>query len=121
MNRLLKSFGHAWRGIKYCLANEQNFKLHLAAGSAAIVLAFFLKCTVVEWMIILLCIALVICLEMLNSAMEKFCDMKLKDFHPEIRFIKDIAAGAVLIAAAIAVVCGGIIFLPKLLQLFSRD
>ncbi|MEP6712115.1 MAG: diacylglycerol kinase family protein [Ferruginibacter sp.] len=118
MSRLLKSFGHAWRGIKYCLANEQNFKLHVIAGFAAIVLAFFLKCTVVEWMIILLCIALVICLEMVNSAIEKFCNITQKDFHPLIKMIKDTAAGAVLFASVVAAVCGTIIFLPKLLQLF---
>ncbi len=118
MNRLLKSVGYAIHGIKYCLLHEKNFKMQITAGVAAILLAFFLKCTAVEWMIILLCIALVLCLEMLNSAIEKFCDMAQKDFNPKIKVIKDIAAGAVLIAAVAAAVCGATIFLPKLLQLF---
>ena len=118
MRILLKSFVYAWQGIKYCLAYEQNFKLQVAAGIIAIALAFFLQCSPVEWMIILLCTALVLCLEMLNSAIEKFCDMTQKDFHQQIKIIKDVAAGAVLIASVVAAVCGAVIFLPKLLHFF---
>ena len=63
MNRLLKSFAYAWQGIKYCIAHEQNFKIHIAAGAFVIAFAAILKCTAVEWMILCICIAMVLCAE----------------------------------------------------------
>ena len=118
MNRLLKSFAYAWQGIKYCIAHEQNFKIHIAAGAFVIAFAAILKCTAVEWMILCMSIAMVLCAELLNTAIEKYCDMQQKSFNPQIKTIKDTAAGAVLVAALVAAVCGAVIFVPKLLQLF---
>ena len=118
MNRLLKSFAYAWHGIKYCLKYEQNFKIHIAAGAFVIVFAALLKCTAVEWMILCMSIAMVLCAELLNTAIEKYCDMQQKNFSPQIKIIKDTAAGAVLVAAVLAAGCGAVIFVPKLLQLF---
>ena len=118
MNRLLKSFAYAWQGIKYCIAHEQNFKIHIAAGAFVIAFAAILKCTAVEWMILCMSIAMVLCAELLNTAIEKYCDMQQKNFSPQIKIIKDTAAGAVLVAAVLAAGCGAVIFVPKLLQLF---
>jgi len=67
-----------------------------------------------EWMVILLCIALVIGLEMLNSAIEKLCDAVHPEIHPFIKYTKDIAAGAVLWACIISGIIGAIIFIPKI-------
>jgi diacylglycerol kinase (ATP) len=53
--------------------------------------------------------------EMLNTCMEKMADLVTLEEHPEIKFIKDLAAGAVLVAAVIAVIIGLIIFIPKIL------
>ena len=69
----------------------------------------------IEWMILLLNIALVVGFEMMNSAIERICNFVQPQHNHFIKLIKDISAGAVLMAALIAVSCGLLIFLPKIL------
>ncbi|MEO7048116.1 MAG: diacylglycerol kinase family protein [Ferruginibacter sp.] len=118
MKKFIKSFTYALSGIKYCLLHEQNFKIQIVAAVIAIILAAILKCSLSEWFVILLCIGMVLALEMMNSALEKICNMQQTTFHPVIKIIKDTAAGAVLIMSLISGICGGIIFLPKIILLF---
>ena len=63
---------------------------------------------------------MVITLEMMNTAIEKLCDMVQPDKHPEVKIIKDIAAGAVLVAAVCSVIIGAFIFLPVVIQYFKN-
>lgn len=118
MNRFLKSLGYAWQGIRYSIAKEQNFKIQVVAAFIAIVLCILLKCSSVEWMIILICIAAVLSLEMMNTVLEKICNLLQTTFNPEIKIIKDVAAAAVLLTSIAAAICGTIIFLPKIIHLF---
>lgn len=64
-----------------------------------------------------LCIALVLSLEALNTAVEHLTDLVSPDYHPLAGKAKDVAAAAVLIAAMGAIVAGGLIFLPKIVAL----
>ena len=70
-----------------------------------------------EWIIVLICIAMVIGFEMLNTAIETLCNMVQEEYHPLIKIIKDVAAAAVLWVSIISVIIGLIIFLPKLISL----
>ena len=72
-----------------------------------------------EWVVLLLCIAVVISLEMLNSSIERICNMYTTDFHPAIKIIKDLAAAAVLWSALMSLMIGLIIFVPRLLAFFA--
>jgi len=83
-------------------------------GLMAIALGFIVSISPYQWLLVLFCIGLVISLEMINSAIEIFCDMVTTDFHPKIRIIKDVAAGAVLVASIISLVIGLFIFIPAL-------
>jgi len=118
MKKFFRSFSFAWQGIRHCFLHEQNFKIHIVAALITIVIAQLLHCSAGEWIAILLSIALVISMEMINTTIERICDMQQNDFHPQIKIIKDVAAGAVLICAISAAVCGAIIFIPKIIQLF---
>ena len=82
------------------------------------ILGGVLKINSIEWLIILGCSMLVLSLELMNTAIEKICDLITKDIHPVIKVVKDISAAAVLIAAIGSLFTGVIIFLPKLLNLF---
>jgi diacylglycerol kinase len=113
--KLIKSFTYAFTGIKTAFASEANFKIHLLAATIATVFGIILNITAMEWIVIIFCIALVITMEMINTAIEKLCDAVHKDTHPVIKMVKDIAAGAVLVAAAGSLIIGFIIFLPKIL------
>ena len=85
----------------------------------AILLGIVLHISTTECLIVLLCIAVVLLAEMINTAIEKLCDRIEKNFHPTIKLAKDTAAGAVLVSALISFVIGATIFLPKLLILIK--
>lgn len=93
-------------------------RIHIVVAALACIAAFYLNLTSIEWVIIIICIVLVISFELLNTAIEELCNMIHPEQHPVIKKIKDIAAGAVLVAAIGSVVVGLIIFLPKLISLF---
>lgn len=114
---LFKSFSNAFNGIRDFLLHDRNGKIHLAATIAVIILSFALNISLTEWVVVLLCIAIVMSLEMINAAIEKLCDVVHKDFHPAIKMIKDISAAAVLWAATASAVIACIIFIPKIIQL----
>ena len=114
MSRFIKSVGYAWRGLKTCIAGEPNFKIHISCSILVLIAGFIFKISIPEWYVILLCIGLVLSMEMLNTAIEKLCDVVHREYHPGIRATKDIAAGAVLVSAIIAAVCGAIIFIPEI-------
>lgn len=114
---LLKSFANAFAGMAYFFANDRNGKIHLAISVIVLATGFTFQIVATEWVAILLCIALVIGLEMLNSALEKLSDLVEPNYHPTIKVIKDVSAAAVVLAAIISVVIGIIIFLPKIMLL----
>ncbi len=113
--KVIKSFVFAWHGFKICFASETNFKIHLLFATAAVCLGFTLNITYIEWLSVIGCIALVTALEMINTALEKLCDVVHKDVHPGIKQVKDIAAGAVLVGACCSFIIGLMIFLPKII------
>ena len=112
--KLLKAFWFAFNGFKICLSSEINFRIHVVAAIGAAAAGIYLKLSVTEWLVVAVCIALVLITEMINTAAEMLCDLLSRDFNPLVKKIKDTAAGAVLIAALLSMVCGGIIFFPKL-------
>jgi diacylglycerol kinase len=114
---LLTAFRHAFNGIKQFFIADRNGKLHFIASVIVIAAAFALHVSATEWIVLLLCIALVIGLEMINAAIEKLCDLVHKDFHPSVKFIKDVSAAAVLWISIISAVIGFTIFIPKIIIL----
>lgn len=110
-------FRYAWNGIKEVYKSEKNFRIHLMIALIVIGTAFVLELSPLEWTAIIIVIASVLSLEMINSAIEKLLDHIAPEQHPVIGSIKDITAGAVLVASIGSVIIGIIIFLPKLLSL----
>lgn len=90
--------------------------VQLAIGVAVCLLGWFLEISSFEWLAQTLAIGLVLVAEGLNTAIEKLCDFVHQEWHTEIGRIKDIAAGAVTIAALVAIIVGLIIYLPRLLE-----
>lgn len=108
----LTSFGYAFNGIKSLIAQEPNAKIHLAGTLAAIGFGLFRHISKMEWIALVVVIAIVWIAEALNTCVEMLCDLWCKEeFHPKVKIIKDIAAGAVLVAALCAVITACFIFL----------
>ena len=109
----------ALHGIKQFISRERNGRIQIAFGATAIILGFTVSLTSFQWLLVLFCIGLVISLEMINSAIERYCDLVTTDFHPGIKVIKDVAAGAVLVASVTSLIIGLIIFIPALVQFLN--
>lgn len=112
---MIKSFRDAFNGLGILIRSERNFQIHLVAFTIAIGAGFFFDISKSEFVIILLVSALVFALEGINTAIEKLCDEVTEERKESIRKIKDVAAGAVLIASILAATIGIIIFLPYIL------
>ncbi len=116
MRNFLKQVNFALRGIRYFISNERNARIQAAIAVLVITAGFIYKISTIEWCHILLCMALVLSLEMLNTSIERICLLLSEGYHPVIKIIKDVAAGAVLIAAIVSAIIGVIIFLPHVLN-----
>ncbi len=110
----IKSFKFAIKGIFSFFKTEHNAWIHLLATIVVIASGFVFKINNTEWCWIIVAIALVIITEMINTAIEILCDIISKEIDPQIKKIKDISAGAVLIASIAAIVIGLIVFIPLL-------
>lgn len=114
MIKFFKSFRFALNGILIAFREQQNLKVQLVVVVLVVILGFYLDITRLEWVSILLSIGLVISAETVNTAIENAVDLITSEKRPLAGKIKDIAAGAVLIAAIIAFAIGCIIFVPYL-------
>jgi diacylglycerol kinase len=114
MRRLVKSFGYALSGITYTAKTQLNFKIHLAAIFVVGIAGWYFKLSQGEWLCISLAIGLVLVTELLNTAVELLVDLVSPEFNALAGKVKDVAAGAVLVAAGTSVILAAIIFIPKL-------
>jgi diacylglycerol kinase (ATP) len=106
----LRAFVYAYEGLFKGFSEEPPFKIHLLATATVTALGFYFDISRTEWCILVLCCALVISLELMNTAIERLCDAVKPEQHAGIKFVKDAGAAAVLIAAAASVIVGTIIF-----------
>ena len=112
--RRVASFGHAFRGIWSALRSEVHLRFHAVATAVVLGLGLYYGLSRLEWALVALAVAGVWTAELLNTAIEALTDLASPDFHPLAGKAKDVAAGAVLLAAAGAVVVGGLVFCPHL-------
>jgi diacylglycerol kinase len=114
------SFRYAFRGVATLFRETPNIKLQLAAAIAALIMGFSLHISRGEWLAIIIVTGSVFAMEALNSAVEVLSDYTCRqEIHPAIKKVKDLSAAAVLLAAVAALAVGIVIFLPKIIFLFS--
>ena len=106
------SFKYAGSGIWTALKTEPNLKFHFFSAILVIILGFHLKISRNDWMILFILIGVVISLELTNTAIETVVNSFTEDIHPAAKRAKDVAAGAVLFTAAMAIIVGILIFYP---------
>lgn len=115
MNKFIKSFSFAGRGIALAFRDQSNLKIQTGLGIAAIMLGIFFDLSSLEWCSLLLAASLVLTLEMVNTSIEKAVDLVTTDFHPLAAQVKDIAAGAVLLSSLVSLVVGVLVFRPHVI------
>ncbi|MFM7886353.1 MAG: diacylglycerol kinase family protein, partial [Pseudanabaena sp.] len=113
---LFLSFKYAGQGVSYAFRTQRNFRIHVAIGISALFLSLYFKLSALACAIISLTIALVLVLELLNTALEAVVDLTVgREFHRLAKVAKDCAAGAVLIAAIAALLIAGVLLFPHIL------
>jgi diacylglycerol kinase (ATP) len=108
------SFYYAGDGIRRFFKTEHNAWLHLAATVLVGLMMIKYRVSNLEAVLLVFCIGFVWAAEVFNTCIEKIMDFISKEKHPQIRLIKDMAAGAVLIASITALIVGLIVFIPKI-------
>jgi diacylglycerol kinase (ATP) len=117
---VIQSLNWAFEGVIHVLRTQRNMRIHFALATAVLILAFSYGVTKLELMALLVAISFVLIAEMVNTAIEATIDLATTSFDPLAKTAKDIAAGAVLIAAVNAVVVGYLVFADRLTQPSSR-
>ena len=120
LRRRIASFGHAFRGVGAALRSELHLQFHAVASVAVLGLGLYVGLTTTEWALVALAVAGVWAAELLNTALETLTNLVSPDYHPLAGRAKDVAAGAVLLAALGALVVGGLVFGPKIWALWPR-
>ncbi len=116
-----KSFQYAFKGLIDFIRTEHNAWLHFLATGLVIILAALLGVTEMEAIALIVAVALVWITEILNTAVEKAMDFITTEYNENIKIIKDLSAGAVLVAAIAALLIGLIVFIPKTVTLINAN
>ena len=113
--KFMRSFKFAHAGAKHALRTQRNIWIHLSAGAAVLLAAAWLRVSLIEIEIIVLAISFVIVTEMINTSIEETVNLIKPETHPLAALAKNVAAGAVLLAAIGSCAVGLMIFIPRIL------
>jgi diacylglycerol kinase len=116
--KFAQSLKFAWKGLSHIVRHERNARIHLLFAVLAFVMGVFLRVSDVQLAAIFFAVIIVFLAEIFNTAIEKTLDLIDTEHNPHIMMIKDMAAGAVLVAAVAAVLMGVVIFGPYLARLW---
>ena len=109
----------AWNGIVQVMKRERNMRIHCVVALFTVLFGFIFQISRLEWITITIVIVLVFALEMMNSVCEQIIDYVKPEISMEAKIIKDMAAGAVLVAAIGSIIIGSLIFIPKMFAFFG--
>ena len=113
------SLEHSWHGVRHVIRHERNARIHLLMAVLVVVAAAVWRVSVDQWVAVLFAIMLVFLAEVFNTAIERTLDLIDIRENAQIKIIKDMTAGAVLLAAVAAVLVGALVFGPPVLRWFG--
>ncbi len=114
----IKSIGYAISGIIIAFKTQSNFRIQFVIGVLALLLAFVVNFSRIEWLVLLVSICLVLSAELINTVVEHLVDISFTTYDPKAKIVKDLSAGIVLLVSIIVFVIGLILFIPHLLSIY---
>ena len=114
------SVKHAMDGIDYTMSHEKNFTIELVFAIMVCLASIYFKISIIEWAILLITIAIVLALEIMNTAIERCVDLVPKEYEELAKIAKDTSAGAVFVMSLFSVAIGICIFFPKIINLINK-
>jgi len=115
-----RSFRSALAGMRVLAGSQRNAWIHVAATIAVVALGLYLGLSAAQWALVTVAVASVWTAEAINTAFELLADAVAPEFNPLIGKAKDVAAGAVLIAAIGAATIGLLVFVPEIADRMAR-
>jgi diacylglycerol kinase len=109
---------YAVKGIWFCLKNETNFRIHIAAAIATTISGFYFDISKNEWLAQTICVGLVIMSEAINTAIEQLVNMVSPEWRTQAGVVKDVASGAVLLISIFVLICGILIYGERIVGMF---
>jgi diacylglycerol kinase (ATP) len=119
VNAFLKSLRYSLEGLNYVIRYERNARIHLVVAFLAVLVGLELRVSDAQLAAIFFAILIVFLAEIINTAFEKTLDLVSPEHHPQVKIVKDMAAGAVLVAAVGATIIGIMIYVPYILRLIA--
>jgi diacylglycerol kinase (ATP) len=119
---ILRSFQFAWEGLSFCFSTQRHMRFHFAIMVLTLCAAWGLRVSQVEMLHVLLAMVLVLISEMVNTAIEYTVDLATDSFDERAKVAKDVAAGAVLLAALYSIIVAAIVFSnnPRLREIIEQ-
>jgi len=115
-----ESFGHAIDGIVNTIKKERNFRIQIFIGILAVIACIILGVETWQFALVVVAIFFVLAMELMNTAIEALTDLSCKGkIHPLAKIAKDAAAGAVLLASALALIIGTIVAVSVIGRFFA--
>jgi diacylglycerol kinase (ATP) len=118
---LMRSFRFAFRGLYYAVKTQRNMRIHISMAVLVSVFGLLYRLAPLEWIALYFTITFVIVCEMLNTAVENCVDTATKEYNKHAEIAKDVAAGAVVVAALLAVVVAAFLFLDSARLAFAFE
>ena len=115
----LSKFGDAFRGLFLAVTTQSSFAAHLPVAAAAVACGWFFGLDGTEWCLVALAIGGVVAAEVFNTSIEEIARAMNTGPHPRIRDALDVASAGVLVAVGTAIVVGLVLFVPRILAVFS--
>ena len=119
LKAIIKSIDYSIDGLVYAYRSERSMIIHTIASIIGIVLGFILGISLTEWSIILGTLAIILAIELINTAVEAVVDMVTQEYHPLAKVAKDCSSAATFVVSASGVIIGIVIFVPKILVLLD--
>jgi diacylglycerol kinase (ATP) len=110
----VRSIRYAWEGVNAFFDSQHNAIIHFYFTIFVMIAAIFFRASDTELIALVIVAGFVWAAEIFNTAIEKMMDLVSPEKHPKVKFIKDVAAAAVLISAITAIIVGLVIFIPKI-------
>ncbi|MHB1391633.1 MAG: diacylglycerol kinase family protein [Clostridia bacterium] len=108
--RFFESLRYAVEGIGYCIKTQRNMRIHIVIAIVALMSGILLRISRAEYIMVVMSISMVFICEIINTAVERAVDTATMEYHPIAKIAKDVAAGAVLVAAMNSIVVGLMVF-----------
>lgn len=115
IEKRIRSFGHAITGLHLAWREEFNFRFETLWALATTALGAYYHISLTEWLFLIAWFSIVLTAEVFNTALEELCDMLKQTHDPHVAKIKDLSAGAVLVASTGAAATGFLIFAPRII------